>query len=83
VSPLLAEGGKQMITDQQRIERDPVALQLEILEIEKIINNLIPSHKETMRAKSDAEFQYKVIATEIDLQKSRLSSLQSVLRSLK
>lgn len=75
--------GYRVITDQELYERDPVAMQREILEISKILKNLIPSHKEALRAKSESEFEYKALTTEIDLQKSRLSSLQSVLRSLK
>ena len=72
-----------MLTDEQRIERDPTALQIELLDVEKQITELAPALQEKNRAFQEARAHFEVDKLRLKLLKDRRSALQSVLKSLK
>lgn len=69
--------------DQMRIERDPAAIQLELMDIEKQIEELAPVLQEKNKAFQEARAMFEVDKLRLKLLKERRSSLQSVLKSLK
>lgn len=71
-----------MLTDQERFERDPVALQQELLAIEKEMLERQPVLEAKHKAYLEARAEYEVEHLRFKLLKERRSSLQSVLRSV-
>ncbi|HHV79076.1 MAG TPA: hypothetical protein GXX40_05620 [Firmicutes bacterium] len=71
-----------MLDDLERFEREPVALQRTLLEIEKQIASLTPDIEEKNRAYQEAKAEYEIAALKLKLLKERRSALQSVLKSL-
>ena len=69
--------------DQLRIERDPAAIQLELMDIDKQIEELTPQLQEKNKAYQEARAMFEVDKLRLKLLKERRSSLQSVLRSLR
>lgn len=71
-----------MLTDQERIERDPAAIQMELLNIEKQIVELTPVIEEKNQEFQQARASFEVVKMRLKLYKERRSALQSVLKSL-
>lgn len=71
-----------MLTDQERLERDPAALQQEILEIERQMAELTPEVDQKNQAFQAARAEFEVSKMRLKLLKERRSALQSVLKSL-
>lgn len=69
------------MNDQQREERDPVAIQKEILEIERQIEAAGPDLLEKVKAAGEAKAEADVAKLRLKLLKERRSGLQSVLKS--
>lgn len=70
------------MNDQQRMERDPVAIQQELLEIERQIEEAGPDLMEKTKSAGDAKAEMDVAKLRLRLLKERRSGLQSVLKSL-
>jgi hypothetical protein len=70
-----------MLTDQQRDERDPVALQRELLEIDRQMDELRPVLIEANGRYQAAKAEVEVHKLRLKLLKERRSALQSVLKS--
>lgn len=66
--------------DQERFERDPAALQRELLEIERQISESRISEKNEVFQQARAEFEVEKLR--MKLLKDRRSALQTVLRTL-
>ena len=64
-----------MLTEQERAERDPAALQKALLEIEKEIAEKSPKLIAAKMEATKADFEMKLL-------KERKSALQSVLKSV-
>lgn len=71
-----------MLTDEQRLERDPVALQHELLAIEKEIAERRPVLEAKNKAFQEARAEFEVEKLRFKLLKERRSALQSVLKSV-
>ena len=71
-----------MLTDQERLERDPAALQMELLEIEKQILDLTPEIQKKNEVYQQAKAEFEVEKLRLKLLKERRSALQSVLKSV-
>jgi septal ring factor EnvC (AmiA/AmiB activator) len=71
-----------MLTDEQRIERDVTALQVELLDVEKQIADLSPILQEKNKNFQEARAHFEVDKLRLKLLKDRRSALQSVLKSL-
>lgn len=71
-----------MLSDLERFEREPVALQRALLLIEKQIDELAPEIERLAREYQEAKAQYEIAALKLKLLKERRSALQSVLKSL-
>lgn len=70
------------MNDQQREERDPQAIQAELLEIERQMSDLMPVMQVKNEAFQAARAGFEVEKLRLKLLKERRSSLQSVLKSL-
>ncbi len=68
--------------DQARRERDPVALQLELLEIDRQILERQPILETKHKAFQESKAEYEVEKLRLRILKERRSGLQSVLKSL-
>jgi hypothetical protein len=68
--------------EQARIERDPVALQQELLEIDRQILEHQPVLEECHREFQEAQASYRVARLRLQILKERRSGLQSVLKSV-
>jgi septal ring factor EnvC (AmiA/AmiB activator) len=64
-----------MLTDQERAERDPAALQQALLQIEKEIAELGPELIAAKMKATECDFRLKIL-------KERKSALQSTLKSI-
>jgi len=71
-----------MLTEQERIERDPVALQRELLAIEGAILELMPGMEEKNETYQQAKAMFETDKLRLKLLKERRTALQSVLKSL-
>jgi chromosome segregation ATPase len=71
-----------MLTDQERKERDPAAIQMELLEIEKQILDLTPVINQKNQEYQAAKAEFEVEKLRLKLLKERRSALQSVLKSV-
>jgi chromosome segregation ATPase len=71
-----------MLTDQERKERDPAALQMELLDIEKQILDLTPVINQKNEEYQAAKAEFEVEKLRLKLLKERRSALQSVLKSV-
>lgn len=69
--------------DQQREERDPAALQQELMEIDKQMAELRPAFETSCENFNIARTPYELNKLKMKLLKDRRSALQSVLRSLR
>jgi hypothetical protein len=70
------------VDDQARRERDPVALQLELLEIDRQILERQPILETKHKAFQESKAEYEVEKLRLRILKERRSGLQSVLKSL-
>ena len=70
------------MNDQDRQERSPEAIQMELLEIERQMGELMPVMQAKNEAYQAARAQFEVEKLRLKLLKERRSSLQSVLKSL-
>ena len=68
--------------DRARQERDPVALQLELLEIDRQILERQPILETKHKAFQESKAEYEVEKLRLRILKERRSGLQSVLKSL-
>lgn len=71
-----------MLNDEQRQERDPAALQLELLEIDRQIAERQPVLEEKNRVFQEARAEFEIEKMRLKLLKERRSGLQSVLKSV-
>ena len=71
-----------MLTDEQINERDPVALQHELLSIDRQMAAITPEVDEKNQAYQEARAEFEVARLRLKLLKERRSALQSVLKSL-
>jgi len=69
--------------DQQREERDPVAIQQELLEIDRQMEEICPRLEEKNKEYQEARAAFEVDKLRLKLLKERRSALQSVLKSLR
>lgn len=72
-----------MMDDLQRLERDPAAIQIELMSIDKQIEELAPELQEKNEAYQQARAMFEVDKLRLKLLKERRTSLQSVLKSLR
>ena len=70
------------MNDQERLERDPAAIQLELMDIERQVVDLTPEIQEKNKIFQEARAAFEVEKLRLKLLKDRRSTLQSVLRSL-
>lgn len=70
------------LTDEEREERNPAALQKELLAIEKQIADASPDLLEKTRVAAEAIAERDVARLRLKLLKERRSGLQSVLKSI-
>lgn len=71
-----------MLTDQERQERDPAALQRQILELEKQMMEEAPALEEANQQALEWKAKVDVGKLRMRIIKDRISGLQSVLKSL-
>lgn len=71
-----------MLTDQERQERDPAAIQRAILELEKQLEEEAPKVEEATRVMMEQKAYVDVAKLRMKIVKDRISGLQSVLKSL-
>ena len=70
------------MNDQERLERDPAAIQIELMDIERQVVDLTPEIQEKNKIFQEARAAFEVEKLRLKLLKDRRSTLQSVLRSL-
>lgn len=70
------------MTPEQREERDPAAIQQELLEIERQIADAGPDLLAKVQRAAEAKAEADVAKLRLKLLKERRSGLQSVLRSI-
>lgn len=70
------------LTDRERIERDPAAIQRQILELEKQMEAEAPALEEANRIMLENKAIVDVGKLRMKILKDRISGLQSVLKSL-
>lgn len=70
------------LTDEERAERDPAALQRELLDIEKQITELMPELEAVNKEYQEARAMFEVKKLRLKLLKERRNTMQSVLKSL-
>ena len=70
------------LNEQERLERDPAALQRELLEIEKRMLESQPDLEAKNETFQQARADFEVEKLRLKLLKERRSALQSVLKSL-
>lgn len=70
------------MNEQQRAERDPAAIQQELLEIERQIDEASPDLLAKVQTASEAKAEADVAKLRLRLLKERRSGLQSVLKSI-
>jgi len=68
--------------EQARQERDPVAIQLELLEIDRQILERQPVLEKKHKAFQESKAEYEVEKLRLRILKERRSGLQSVLKSV-
>lgn len=68
--------------EQARAERDPVAIQQELLEIDRQILERQPVLEKKHKAFQESKAEYEVEKLRLKILKERRSGLQSVLKSL-
>jgi hypothetical protein len=78
----MSEDQKDGLTDKQREERDPAALQKELLEIDRQMNDLRPVYEAACEAYNIARTPFEVAKLKMKLLKDRRSCIQSVLKSV-
>lgn len=71
-----------MLTDEQINERDPVALQQELLAIDRKMAAITPEVDAKNQAYQETKAEFEVVRLRLKLLKERRSALQSVLKSL-
>lgn len=71
-----------MLTPEERQERDPTAIQREILELEKQMQDEAPALEEANRIMLENKALVDVGKMRMKIIKDRISGLQSVLKSL-
>ncbi len=71
-----------MLTDVQRAERDPAAIQQEIMELDRQMLELQPALEAAHEEYQQARASYEVKKLRARLIRERRSGLQSVLRSV-
>lgn len=71
-----------MLTDNERQERDPAAIQRQILELEKQIEQEAPALEQANRIMLEQKAVVDVGKLRMKIIKDRISGLQSVLKSL-
>ena len=69
--------------EKQREERDPVAIQQELLEIDRQTEEIMPELEAVNKEFQEARAMFEVKKLRLKLLKERRSALQSVLKSLK
>lgn len=70
------------MNEQERLERDPAALQRELLAIEKAMLEAQPDLEAKNEVFQQARAEFEVAKLRLKLLKERRSALQSVLKSL-
>lgn len=70
------------MNDIERTERNPQAIQAELMGIEEQILDLTPSIQEKNKLYQEAKAEFEVDKLRLKLLKERRSALQSVLKSL-
>ena len=70
------------MNDIERTERNPQAIQAELMGIEEQILDLTPSIQEKNKIYQEAKAEFEVDKLRLKLLKERRSALQSVLKSL-
>lgn len=70
------------MNEQERAERDPAAIQKELLEIERQITEAGPDLLAKVQRASEAKAEADVAKLRLKLLKERRSGLQSVLKSV-
>jgi hypothetical protein len=71
-----------VLTDQERQEREPAAIQRQILELEKQMEEEAPALEEANRIMLENKAIVDVGKLRMKILKDRISGLQSVLKSL-
>ena len=71
-----------MLTDLERQEREPMAIQREILDIDRQMNELGPKLTAKKAEELETKAECDVMALRLKILKERRSGLQSVLKSL-
>ena len=70
------------MTNDERVERNPQAIQLELMDIDEQILDLTPTMQEKNKLFQQAKAEFEVDKLRLKLLKERRSALQSVLKSL-
>ena len=70
------------MTTDERVERNPQAIQMELMEIDEQILDLTPTMQEKNKLFQQAKAEFEVDKLRLKLLKERRSALQSVLKSL-
>lgn len=71
-----------MLDERARIERDPAAIQQEIMELDRQLLEASPDLEAKHKAFQEARAEYEVAKLRAKLIKERRSGLQSVLKSV-
>ncbi len=71
-----------MLTDQDRFDRDPAAIQQEIMELDRQLLELQPALEKAHEEYQQTKATYEVKKLHAKLIKERRSGLQSVLKSV-
>ena len=70
------------MTNDERVERNPQAIQLDLMEIDEQILDLTPTMQEKNKLFQQEKANFEVDKLRLKLLKERRSALQSVLKSL-
>lgn len=70
------------MTNDERVERNPQAIQVELMDIDEQILDLTPTMQEKNKLFQQAKAEFEVDKLRLKLLKERRSALQSVLKSL-
>ena len=70
------------MNDIERAERNPQAIQIELMDIDEQILDLTPAMQEKNKLFQQAKAEFEVDKLRLKLLKERRSALQSVLKSL-
>ena len=73
---------KFIMNDIERAERNPQAIQVELMDIDEQILDLTPTMQEKNKLFQQAKAEFEVDKLRLKLLKERRSALQSVLKSI-